>query len=117
VQMKRALEHVKKNEIPEIVEQFVASPILPDDAAKYDPSLTEKYEEGHRTMTAQLQDDNLPLVRLWLDDPSFRPAGLNEKQYKSFQKNASRFWLNSDNKLYRKSMDGQHKLKRLTGCT
>ena len=93
-----------------IPSMFMASPMLLDDSMKFDPSNREVYEESHRTMTAQLQDEGLPNIWRWLEDSSFRPANLNKNQYRRFVNRAKRFYMDSDERLYKKSTDGLHRL-------
>lgn len=89
--------------------QLVQTAIIPDLEFKYDPSKREPYDESKRTHTAKAQDDNLPLIKIWLKDHA-RPKGLDDKEYAKFARQASNFFLDKEGRLYRRGIDGAHKL-------
>lgn len=81
-------------------------PLIPDLELKYDPEKREPYIEDHRTESGRLADERLLLMRDWWRDTLVRPAGMNDKEYHSFLRFASSFFLNDAGRLYRKSSNG-----------
>ena len=91
-------------------EQMINTSEIPEGKLRFNPDSAEEYQEDHRTKTAKLQDDRLPLIKEWLRDPSLRPEGLDDRQYLRFARQASNFFLDPDGRFYRKAIDSSHKL-------
>lgn len=68
------------------------------------------YTEDHRTKSGKLQDDRLPVLKNWLLNPLKRPDGYNDKLMRNLIRTASHFFVTKEGKLYRKGLDGAHKL-------
>ena len=90
---------------------FVVAPLIPDWKDRYTELLAEDQypEEGH-SFVGKSQDEWLPLIRSWLKNPVKRPEGLMDKQYPSFTRFAKGFFVDKENRLYRRSTDSCHKL-------
>ena len=101
---------IEKEKLPNFISQFLNSPAIPDLKTKWDPALDEPYQDKHRTNAGIAADARLPLVKEWLKDPWTRPDGLNDKQYRSFRRFATHFFLDNGERLYRRSLDSAHKL-------
>jgi hypothetical protein len=91
-------------------EQMINNSEIPEEDLGFNPDSTKEYQEDHRTKTAKLQDHRLPLIKEWLRDSSIRPKGLNNKQYLTFARQASNFFLDPDGRLYRRAINSAHKL-------
>lgn len=74
------------------------------------PNENEIYEEGHRTATARLQDDRLLHIRRWLKDPSLRFEALDDKEFLKIQRWGKQFFVDQDDRLYRRGLDSAHRL-------
>ena len=90
---------------------FVVAPLIPDLKDRYTELLAEdEYpEEGH-SFVGKSQDEWLPLIRGWLKNPVQRPEGLTDKQYLLFTRFVKGFFVDKENRLYRRSIDSHHKL-------
>jgi hypothetical protein len=71
------------------------------------------YDDFPRTVAAQLAEDRLVLVRLWLTTLA-RPADMSDTDYAAFIRYAMHFFVSSG-KLWRKDRQGRHKLVATTG--
>jgi Integrase zinc binding domain/RNase H-like domain found in reverse transcriptase len=89
---------------------FMTERMLPEVELDNDGESREAYDEEHRTETAKRQDEQLPLVKAWLNNPFRRPEDLTDKQYKAFIKKARKFFVDDNDRLYKKSSDTSHKL-------
>ena len=69
-----------------------------------------EYLEEHRSMTGKLQDERLPLIKQWLRNPFVRPEGIDEANYIKIVRAARRFFIDKEGRLYRRSIEGSHKL-------
>lgn len=89
-----------------VVDQFLSEPIIPSEDLKYDPEQREPYEQDHRTEAAKTQDSRLRFVRKWLKNPFQKPKDFTNQQYQQFARFARTFFLDKEDRLYKKSMDG-----------
>jgi Integrase zinc binding domain/RNase H-like domain found in reverse transcriptase len=87
----------------EVIDQFVNLPVLPDMELKFDPSRIEPYPDHHRSKGARSQDDRLPVIKQWLKDSTIRPEEMSDKQYKSFVRSARRFFVDQEDRLFRRN--------------
>jgi hypothetical protein len=94
---------------PKETVRCISSAMLPDITLKLDDETREAYEEQRRTETAKSQDDQLGKIKRWLVDPHSRPPDLNPQQYAKFARNAKQFYLDENNKLFRRAPDGKLK--------
>jgi hypothetical protein len=62
-----------------------------------------------RTAKGKEQDNRLLLVRKWLKNPKWRPEHMTDGQYLNFKQFARQFYVQND-KLYRRDVEGKHKL-------
>ena len=88
---------------------FTSTPMLPDISLKLNNETREDYEEDRRTETAKIQDAQLEKVRMWLVDPHTRPPNLTERQFLRFVSRARQFYLDDNEKLFRRTPDGKLK--------
>jgi hypothetical protein len=87
-----------------------AEPLLPKQHFKFDPNKKEDYPEGNRTESAIKQDRRLTDLIEWLKDTSQRPEGYSDKEYTKLVKLSKLFYLGSDDRLFRRSLDGENRL-------
>ena len=66
-------------------------------------------EEGH-SLLEKAHGGYLLLVRTWLKNLNIRPEGFTDKQYLSFTRFAEGFFVDKEDRLYRRSIDSHHKL-------
>ena len=83
--------------------QFFTSPVS-------DPDVVAEYTEDHRTKTGMLQDEDIPVIKQWLIDPLKRPANMDERKLRRMIRTASHFFVTKDERMYRKGLNGAHKL-------
>ncbi len=84
------------------------TPLIPDLEDRFDKSKAVEYLQDHRTSSGKAQDECLPLVRIWLKNPRFRPEDFNEKQYTNFKQYCCNFFLDKEDRLYRRNIEGFH---------
>lgn len=111
---------IKEDVVPTVQRQYLEEFLLQETAATasyplvYNEKPTEEdaksYDESNRTYTGKLLDDRIPLLREWLRDTSMRPNGMTEKDYFHFKRAARNFFLDDKGRLYRKGLDGAHRL-------
>ena len=89
--------------------QFVNQMLLPD-KTKLEHDETLVYPEDHRTKTAKLQDDRLPLLKEWLANPFVRDPVLDIREYRKLVRTATHFFMTKDGRLYRRGVGSAHKL-------
>jgi len=90
---------------------FVVAPLIHDLKERYTELLAEnEYPEEGCSFVGKSQDEWLLLVRGWLKNPVQRPEGLMDKQYVSFMRFAKGFFVDKENRLYRRNIDSCHKL-------
>ena len=101
------IDHVvsKEKDNPNLRTQLVNQYIVPTAASEIGI-----YTEDHRTKSGKLQDDRLPVLKDWLLNPLKRPDGYNDKLMRNLIRTASHFFVTKEGKLYRKGLDGAHKL-------
>jgi Integrase zinc binding domain/RNase H-like domain found in reverse transcriptase len=110
-----ALEHLNQETISEkderrmVMLQFVNQILLPD-KAEIDIDENLVYVEDHRTKTAKLQDERLPLLKEWLTNPFVKNPVLDTREYRKLVRTATHFFLTDDGRLYRRGVDSAHKL-------
>jgi len=68
------------------------------------------YTEDHRTKSGKLQDDRLPILKDWLLNPLKQPEGYDDKSMRNLIRTASHFFVTKEGRLYKKGLDGAHKL-------
>src|SRR5271168_4267232 len=68
------------------------------------------YSDNHRTRSGTLQDERLPILRDWLVDPLTRPEIADDRLMRSLIRSASHFFVTKEVRLYKKGLDGAHKL-------
>ena len=88
------------------VAQYTNSLLLPED----NKETVQKYLEKKRSETGRLQDTSLPLIKRWLERPFVRPDKMNDEDYKKLVKKTRRFFVDKDGHLYRRDLNGAHKL-------
>ncbi len=89
--------------------QFLNNTLLiPDLEDRFDKSKAVKYPQDHRTSSGKVQDECLPLVRIWLKNPRFCPEDFNEKQYTNLKQSCHNFFLDKENRLYRCNIEDFH---------
>src|SRR6202050_4716596 len=71
-----------------------------------DEGTSASYTNVPRKLKAQLADDRLRLVRVWLDT-LVRPSNLSDNEYAAFVRYCMTFFVKSD-KLWRKDPQGSH---------
>jgi Integrase zinc binding domain/RNase H-like domain found in reverse transcriptase len=90
------------------MEQYTNQFLLPDvTTAEQDK---EPYPEDQRTKGGKAQDERLPMLRQWLKNPFIKPPGLEEQEYKKLTRAGIHFFVTKDGRLYRRGLDGAHKL-------
>lgn len=110
---KQIREHRNKAYTDEglVVPQYIQAEeqLIPDLELKWDPEKREPYEEAHRTETAKFQDERLPSLKVWLENPLTRPPKVPNKNMKTWIRWASHFFLKGG-RIYRKSAGSTHQL-------
>jgi len=96
-------------ETPKETVYFISSAMLLDISLELNDESWEDYKEDRHTETTKAQDAQLGLIKEWLVDPHTRPSTLNHKQFENFARRAKQFYLDSDNKLFRRSPNGRLK--------
>ena len=98
-----------KEQDNECLLQFVNQVLLPD---KNDIGIDENlnYSEDHRSKTAKLQDERMPLIKEWLTHPFVKNPSLDDREYRKLVRAATHFFLTEDGRLYRRGIDSAHKL-------
>ena len=105
---KKAMEEfVAKDVEATKVAQFMNEHMLPNADTEKETGI--KYPESQRTKGGMVQDERLPLIKKWLEEPFVRPAEMSDKEYKKLVKTSRRFFV-KDGKLYRRNLEGEHKL-------
>lgn len=99
-----------EKERAEYYQCLMSTSVIPELEMRYNPDADEEYEEGHRSMTAKLQDGKIPILKEWLKDPDVRPRSMSDKEYDRFVRQASGFFLDEEGRLYRRGTEGMHKL-------
>jgi len=95
----------------EFLRTFVLAPLIPDLKDRYTELLAEEeYPEEGRSFVGKSQDEWLPLIRSWVKNPNIRPEGFTDKQYLSFTRFAKGFFVDKEDRLYKRSIDSRHKL-------
>jgi RNase H-like domain found in reverse transcriptase len=74
-------EYIAKDMNATKVTQFTSQHILPDVNEADD---TIEYPESQHTKGGMMQDERLPLVERWLQEPFVRPMGMDDDEYKKF---------------------------------
>src|ERR1700724_1002265 len=100
-------EHFGAVKIPNEMVYFMSPAMLPDISVKLDDETREPYEEARRTETAKSQDAELAKIKKWLVDPHTRPPDLNHNQFAKFVRHAKQFYLDDNDKLFRRAPDGK----------
>ncbi|KIJ93834.1 hypothetical protein K443DRAFT_12560 [Laccaria amethystina LaAM-08-1] len=94
----------------DFLQTFLLSTLIPGLETRYDEQKEEQpYQETHRSFIGQSQDEFLPLVRGWLKNP-VKIEEYSDKKYCAFERFAKSFFLDKDDRLYRRSIDSRHKL-------
>ena len=88
------------------VAQYTHALLLPENST----DTVEIYSEEHRSATGKLQDKRLPSIKQWLKRPFVKPEGMTDKDYKHLVKTSRRFFVDEEDRLYRRDPDGAHKL-------
>jgi Integrase zinc binding domain/RNase H-like domain found in reverse transcriptase len=70
----------------------------------------EPYPEDQRTNSGKMQDDRLPLIKAWLQEPFVKPAGMEEHEYRKLVRMTTHFFTDEQGRLYRRGLDSAHKL-------
>ena len=83
--------------------------LLPDKSEiEVDDSL--KYPENQRTKAGKAQDDRLPIIKKWLSNPLARIPGFDDREHRNLVISATHFFVTKEDHLYKKGVDGAHKL-------
>ena len=89
--------------------QFVNQMLLPNKSEiEVDDSL--EYPEDQRTKTRRTQDDRLPIIKKWLFNPLAHIPGLDDREHRNLVRLATHFFVTKKDYLYKKGVDGAHKL-------
>ena len=88
---------------------FMSPAVLPDISLKLDEETREPYEESRRAETARTQDAQLARIKQWLVNPHTRPPELNRNDFVKFANRAKQFYLDENNKLFRRTAEGKLK--------
>ena len=102
-------ERSGREEEPNEVIYFMSPAVLPDISLKMDDETREPYEDSRRTETAKTQDAQLAKIKRWLVDPHARPPDLSQNEFIRFANRAKQFYLDENDKLFRRSPDGKLK--------
>jgi hypothetical protein len=90
------------------VAQFTLDNLLPREANKEE--IPVEYDEKHRTKEGMLQDERLEDIKRWLLRPLVRPTGMSDKGVRNLIRAAANFFVSKEGRVYRKGIDGAHKL-------
>jgi hypothetical protein len=104
-QIVEVLAQTKKKKPVKMGPRPAGEPLIPGLELKYDPEKREPYPEGHRTEAGKRADERLLVLRDWWKDTLVRPGGMNDKEFKSFLRFASAFFLDKNGRLYRRAID------------
>jgi hypothetical protein len=93
--------------LPAYVQMEVEEKLLLDDKPQDDEEKREDYDEEHHSMGTREQDEKLNLVFSWWKDTSTCPEGFErDVKYKRFVCYASKFFVSTQGKLYRRGRNG-----------
>ena len=71
----------------------------------------EDYPDSWRTKKGKHLDEWVPLVLAWLTTPTVKPQEVAEKDWKDFERFATKFFVSKDGRLYRREDgEGHHRL-------
>jgi len=96
-------------EVPKETVYFISPIMLPDISLKLNKENYEAYEEDRCTKTAKSQDAQLDRIRRWLVDPHAQLPDSNHSQYVKFARHAKQFYLDENDKLFWRALDGKMK--------
>jgi len=102
-------ERFRLPEIPKETVYFISPIMLPDISLKLSDETREAYDEGRRAETAKSQDAQLEKIKRWLVNPHTQPPDLNQGQFLKFAQWAKQFYLDENDKLFRRLPDGKLK--------
>ena len=89
--------------------QFVNQMLLPDKSEiEVDDSL--EYPEDQRTKAGKAQDDRLPIIKKCLSNPLACIPGLDDRAHRNLVRSATHFFATKEDHLFKKGVDGAHKL-------
>ena len=108
LEKKAMKEYIAKDPNATRVAQFTSQNILPDKSEQ--EGNEEQYPEEQRSKGGLMQDERLPLIKQWLQEPFVRPMGMSDNDYKKLVRTAQRFFIDKDGRMYRRDSEGQHKL-------
>jgi len=78
-----------------------------DEAAPED----DTYPDDWRTSKGRHLDEWVPIVQEWLTTPTVRPREVADKDWKEFERFATKFFISKDGRLYRREDgEGHHRL-------
>ena len=92
-----------------VVAQFTNQLLLPKEVGKDDGEV-ENYPEDQRTKSGRIQDEHLPLIKKWLQQPFVKPAEMEEHKYRKLVRMGTHFFMDKEGRLYRRGVDSAHKL-------
>ena len=99
--------HIAKGKSTKVA-QFTHQFLLPD--VKENEGLDEAYPEDQRTKSGRSQDERLPRLKRWLQNPLEKQADMEEHEYKKLLRMANHFFVTREGRLYRKGLESAHKL-------
>ncbi|CAA7260862.1 unnamed protein product [Cyclocybe aegerita] len=113
-----AREVLEKTELTEQGKRYLTlvidTLVVPDWEKTYQPvsDREEKYsyDESRRTETAKLQDEEIVLIKEYLENPTSYLRGLTEAQLLKIKRKASHYFLDEDGRLFRKRINATHQL-------
>ena len=88
----------------------LANQLLLPDKIKVGDNESLSYPEEQRTNAGKMQDERLPLLKRWLTNPLARITELDEKAHRNLVRTATHFFITKEGRLYKKGIDGAHKL-------
>ena len=88
----------------------LANQLLLPDKIKVGDNESLRYPEEQRTNAGKMQDERLPLLKRWLTNPLARITELDEKAHRNLVRTATHFFITKEGRLYKKGIDGAHKL-------
>ena len=89
--------------------QLINQVLLPD-KKEIEEDEALNYPVELRSMTGKLQDERLPLIKSWLVNPFVRDPSLDDRAYRNLVRNASHFFVNDKDRMYKRGLDSAHKL-------
>src|ERR1700675_4133133 len=89
--------------------QLINQLLLPD-KKEIEEDEALNYPVELRSMTGKLQDERLPLIKSWLVNPFVRDPSLDDRAYRNLVRNASHFFVNNKDRMYKRGLDSAHKL-------